>query len=1010
MDRYRCRQEESNVNHTTKTRRKLYRYRSLMLCIFMALMLFTVSASAEEASKNTVRVGAFEGTYNIVNEKGERSGYGYEYLQNIAGYAGWICEYVDSDWSDVFSQLERGDIDIVGGISYTGERARSMFFSDLPMGEEKYYIYTDTTNTQLSAADIRSFNGKKIGVLKDYIPEDVLNAWEQRHHLHMNHLNVSTSEEILAKMANHEIDCFVSTEDVRWADMGMSSVTNIGESDIYFAISKKRPELKDALDTAMRRIENDNPFYTDDLYRRYLSAQNRAVLTDVEKNWLSEHGRIRIGYLNNDTGVSMMNPVTGELTGVLTDYIQLARNCLQGQTLEFEVHGYDTRAKQLMALHQNEIDLIFHVSQNPYSAEVNHFVLSDTVWTFHMAAISAQTSFDENAENTVAVLKGNFALKAYISYNYPQWTVHEYETQSAAAHAMKTGEADCILVNSGAVSNYLRDKKLHSIFLTKPADVSFALQQGEPTLLSIMNKTLRSVSTSKLSGAVVSYSNASRKVTMAEYIQDNLPQVTLLLTVLLLVILSVILRFLQKSRRAEARATQAAAQAMELNQQLESQQQKLQNALTAAQSANEAKTIFLNNMSHDIRTPINGIIGMLTILEQNEDDPDRVKDCLHKIDMSSQLLLSLINDVLDMAKLESGTLVLDTESVELDEVCDEVTSTLQFQAENAGLTVTGDHDDYRGLYVFSSSLHLKKVLMNLFTNSIKYNKTHGSIHMSMKTLSRTEDTITIEFQISDTGIGMSEDFIKNKLFTPFVQADNTSRTHYKGTGLGMPIVKSIVEQMHGTISVESRLGEGSCFTVVLPFKIDRCELPEEKKEKKPATIAGSHLLLAEDNELNAEIAEYLLTGNGAQVETVKTGLEALQKFEGSEPGTYDAILMDVMMPEMDGLAATKAIRALTRSDAKTIPIIAMTANAFAEDAKRCLEAGMNAHLSKPLDAVKVMETISRFTVNLEKSYTKVFSTGAGPVKKDSPEAIFTYLDIRSVLWQDEFMGVKEEPL
>ena len=948
------------MNQTMQTKRKLYRYSCFMFCVFALLMIFPVSTYAEDVSGSTIRVGSFEGTYNVINEKGERSGYGYEYLQNIAGYAGWTYEYVDSNWTDAFSQLESGEIDLIGGISYTDERAETMLFSDMPMGEEKYYIYTDSTNTQLSAADIRSFDGKNIGVLKDYIPEEVLTAWEKKHNLHMQHRNISTTEETLEKLANHEIDCFVSVEDSRWDAMNISSVTNIGESDIYFVISKDRPDIKEALDSAMRRIRDDNPFYTDDLYRRCLSAQSHAFLTGTERDWLAKHGQIRIGFLNNDVGVSVLNPATHELIGVLTDYIQLARDCLQGATLDFEVHGYDTRDEQLEALHNDEIDLIFHVSQNPYSAEVNQFVLSDTVWTFNMAAITAQAGFDESAENTVAVLKENFALKAYISYNYPQWTMREYATHAAADAAMKSGEVDCVLANSGAVSDYLRDKKLHSVFLTKAADVSFALQQGEPVLLSIMNKTLLSIPTSKLSGAVISYSNASRKVTVTEFIRDNLLWVTLILTVVFLLVLIIILKFLQKSKRAEEKATQSAAHAMELNQRLENQQQKLQTALVAAQSANKAKTTFLNNMSHDIRTPINGIIGMLTILEQNEDDPIRVKDCLHKIDMSSQLLLSLINDVLDMAKLESGTVVMDIESVELDAVCDEVTSSVMFQAEGAGLTVTAEHDDYRGLYVWSSSPHLKKVLMNLFTNSIKYNKPNGTIHTSMRTLSRTEDSITIEFKISDTGLGMSEDFVKNKLFTPFVQADNTSRTNYKGTGLGMPIVKSIVEQMHGTISVESKLGEGSCFTVVLPFKIDRYELPAKKEEKTSATIADLHLLLVEDNELNAEIAQFLLTSNGAEVESAANGLEALQKFETSKPGTYDAILMDVMMPEMDGLTATKAIRALNRPDAKMIPIIAMTANAFAEDAEKCIASGMNAHLAKPLDAEKVIETISRY--------------------------------------------------
>ncbi|UWO14742.1 response regulator [Blautia obeum ATCC 29174] len=414
---------------------------------------------------------------------------------------------------------------------------------------------------------------------------------------------------------------------------------------------------------------------------------------------------------------------------------------------------------------------------------------------------------------------------------------------------------------------------------------------------------------------------------------------------------------MKKSKRAEEKSKKSAEQALKLNQELEEKQQELQNALVEAQSANKAKTSFLNNMSHDIRTPINGIMGMLTILEKSGNDGERTKDCLNKINESSKLLLSLVNDVLDMAKLESDTVVFSDESINLDQVCQEITESLYFQAEEKGLHVIGEHDDYSGIYVWSNAVHLKKILMNLFTNSMKYNKVNGFIYMSMRTIERSEDHMTCEFKIKDNGIGMSEEFIKNELFTPFVQADNSPRSDYNGTGLGMPIVKQLVEKMGGIITVESKLGEGSCFTVILPFKIDTNARPEEKEDFN-ADISGVRILLVEDNELNAEIAEFMLTENGAKVETVKNGLEAVQHFEASEPGTYDVILMDIMMPVMDGLTATKTIRSLERQDAKTIPIIAMTANAFREDAEKCMEAGMNAHLAKPLDDEKIKQTIS----------------------------------------------------
>lgn len=934
-------------------------------CFVFSIILFLTSlqmpVAAEENADNVIRVGSFEGTYNVVNGKGERSGYGYEYLQNIAGYAGWSYEYVDSNWEDCFNELENGNIDVLAGISYTDERAGQMLFSDMPMGEERYYIYTNTANSDLSAGNLSSFEGKNIGVLKDYIPENMLNEWESKNGLHMNHVNISTVEEILDKLENNEIDCFVSVEETGWDEHSISPITNIGKSSIYFVISKNRPDIKEALDDAMNRINNDNPFYTDDLYRRYLSASCRALISDEEKNWIEKHGAIRIGYVNNDTGVSFIDPDTGELSGVIKDYVDIAKNSLQGQTLEFELKGYDTKSEQLEALHAGEIDLIFHVSQNPYSAEKNGFVLSDTVWTFNMAAITSRDTFDENAENTIAVPKDNFALKAYVSYNYSQWKLEEYDTFDEAVQAVKDGKTDCFLCSSGVVADYIKNNKLNSIFLTNPANVSFGIKQGEPVLLSIMNKTLKSVSTEQLSGAVISYSNLTRKVTFKDFVKENSLVVVSVVAAVFMCTLLLILSFLRKSKKAEAKAKKAAEQAMILNQKLEENKQELQKALVDAQSANKAKTTFLNNMSHDIRTPINGITGMLTIIQKSGNDPERVKDCLNKIDESSKLLLLLVNDVLDMAKLENDTAVVNNESISLDQVCGEITETLQFQAEEAGLRVLGEHDDYNGVYVWSNALHLKKILMNLFTNSIKYNKPNGSIYMSMKTLERTDDCITCEFKIRDSGIGMSEEFIKDKLFTPFVQADNSARSNYVGTGLGMPIVKELVEKMGGTIDVESKLGEGSCFTVVIPFRIDKEKHHEQmtSEESDNTDISGLRILLVEDNELNMEIAEFMLEDCGGEIDKALNGQEAVQKFAASKVGEYDAILMDVMMPVMDGITAAKTIRDLERSDAKTIPIIAMTANAFKEDVDNCINAGMNAHIAKPLNMKNVMTTIVR---------------------------------------------------
>lgn len=919
-------------------------------CLFVVFVLCPISAHAKGKGIQTVRVGWYEDSYHITGKNGEKSGYGYEYEQTVAAYTGWKYQYVKGDWAELLDKLKNGEIDMMGTISHTNERAQSMLFSELPMGEEKFYLYANLSKMNLSLSDLTVLNGKKIAMLEDSLHEAQFKKWEKKHNVKTEHVYIGGFEDSMNKLKSGEVDGVLSAESPDWVKAGMSAVLSFGGAKDYFAINKKRPDIKEKLDTAMQKMEIDRPFYADELYKKYLSSESIEVLSREEKNWLKKHGKIRIGYLNNDSGVSVLDEESGEITGVISDYVSYAKKCLQNASLEFELIGYDTGKEQLNALKENKIDMIFHTSQNLNAAEQNGYILSDTVWTFHLAAITANDFFVENQENRVAVAKDNMALKQYISYCYPEWIIVECDSLQDVESAVKSGRADCLLARSSQVVKYIENHRFQSVFLTQPGNTSFAVKRGNTVLLSILNKTLMTTQTTKFTSAVAAYDYSSNKTTLGEFIRENMFVSAVVLIGIFLIVLFIVLIFLRK-------ANKSAEEAVELNKKLAEKQKDLEKALVQAESANEAKTTFLSNMSHDIRTPINGIIGMLLMIRKSEDNPQQIKDCLDKIDASSKLLLSLVNDVLDMAKLEADNVDVENESVNLDEVCNEITTSLSFQAEAEGLTITGEHDDYTGIYVWSNALYLKKILMNLFSNSMKYNKKNGSIHMSMRTVERTEEFITCEFKICDTGVGMSEEFIQNDLFTPFVQETQCARSSYRGTGLGMPIVKQLVEKMGGSLTIESELGEGSCFTVVIPFRLDRQAKAEEKEEATNADITGLRILVAEDNELNMEIARFILEDCGALVEPVSNGLEAVHKFEASDEENFDVILMDIMMPVMDGLTATKTIRAMERSDAKTIPIIAMTANAFKEDEEKCMAAGMNAHLAKPLEEEKVVRAI-----------------------------------------------------
>lgn len=397
----------------------------------------------------------------------------------------------------------------------------------------------------------------------------------------------------------------------------------------------------------------------------------------------------------------------------------------------------------------------------------------------------------------------------------------------------------------------------------------------------------------------------------------------------------------------------------EYTKNLESKNLELREAVFQAQKANAAKSSFLSRMSHDIRTPLNGIIGLIKINETHMDDRELVKTNQDKMLVSADHLLSLINDVLQMSKLEDENIEISHEPIDLGEISREVGTIISGRTAEAGIAFEVGKQELPVSYVYGSPLHIRQIFLNIYGNCIKYNKPHGKVTTTLKCLGEKNGIVTYRWTISDTGIGMSEEFLKH-IFEPFVQEHSDARTVYSGTGLGMSIVKKIIDRMNGTIVVTSKEGEGSTFVITLPFEI--AEKPEEIPAEMDGevNIAGLHLLLAEDNELNAEIARTLLEDEGAITTIVNDGQQAVDIFSRNKPGTFDAILMDIMMPEMDGLSATKAIRALDREDAGTIPIIAMTANAFDEDEKKCMEAGMNAHLVKPLDIQKMKEAVCRY--------------------------------------------------
>ena len=916
----------------------------------------TKKADTQMKEQRTIRVGSFEDTFNYVDKNGVRRGFGYELMQALGGYAGWKFEYVKCDWSNCFDKLENGEIDVMGDISYTAERAQKMLFSEKPMGEENYILYADLSNTDIVTTDIKSLNGKRVGVLMGTEPEIMLTEWENKNGIHTEHVNVSNNDDVEKKLANHEIDCFVSLEESIWSEQGISSVTNVGQSDIYFVINKEQSDIKTEMDYAMRQLDQDSPFFKADLYKKYFTLDYIQILTGEEKSWLEEHGPIKIGFLNNDTAVFSMDEETGKLTGTLTEYISYAKDCLGNQTLEFDIQAYDDYDEMLQALQEYEIDMIFYASRNPGFAEEKGYALTNTAWTYSLMAVTDEKYFNENEVYTVAVPKEKEALKQHIVFNYPQWKLVDCDSLADAADMVMNEKADCFLMGTSQALKYDNDRDFKSVPLTKTMEACFAVRGGEGHLLSILNKTLKAMPSDMLTSALAIYDSTADKVTFLDFVKDNMLAFFAATGFFVLSIIGIILVLLKKARKAESVAKLAANDTQKLTD-------KLEIALKKAEDASLAKTRFLNNMSHDIRTPMNALMGYAQLMEDElkEKELPETLEHLEKLQQSGNLLLSIINNVLDMAQIESGRMEIDENYGRIEDIWQTLFEIFDDEAKKKNIalhyTIDVEHE-----HVLTDTTKVKEIFVNILSNALKYTPAGGSVMMNVDELPCDESGyMIVRTRVSDTGIGMSQDYL-TKIFEAFTRERNTTKSKIAGSGLGMSIVRKYVELLGGTITVESELGKGSTFIVTLKHRIADESYYVKKHVESSGTgrevLEGRNILLAEDNDLNAEIAEAILERAGLKIERVEDGIQCVNRITKMPAGTYDMILMDIQMPKMDGYKATQAIRHLPDKDKARIPIIAMTANAFEEDKREAIAAGMDGHIAKPIQVDKLLAMLA----------------------------------------------------
>ena len=959
-------------NPMYKSRKKIAVLCAAIFVFFGMWMMLSVHCRAAETDNDQtqtkeqkiIRVGSFEDTFDYVDKNGVRRGYGYELMQALAGYTGWKFEYVKCDWSNCFDKLENGEIDIMGDISYTDERAQKMLFSDDPMGEEKYILYADLSNMDSGTSDFKSLDGKRVGVLLGTEPEIMLTEWENKNGIHTEHVNVYNNDDVEKKLANHEIDAFVSLEESIWSEQGISSIATIGKSGIYFAINKERSDIKTELDYAMRQLDQESPFFKADLYKKYFTLVYNQILTGEEQSWMEEHGSIRIGFLSSDPAIFSMERETGKLTGTLAEYVSYAKDCLRNQTLEFNLQEYDNYDELIRALQDQEIDMIFYVGRNLDLAEEKGYALTNTAWTYSLMAITNEKNFDENAAYTVAVPKEKEALRQHIAFSYPQWKLVDCDSLDDAADMVTNGKADCFLMGASQALVYDNSQNFKSVPLTKTMEACFAVKTGEGSLLSILNKTLKAMPSDMLTSALAIYDSTADKVTFSNFVKDNLLRVFVTAGLFALTIISIILIFLRRARKAEAAAKLAANDTQKLND-------KLEIALKKAEDASLAKTDFLNNMSHDIRTPMNAILGYAQLMEDELEGKDLPETSAHleKLQQSGSLLLSIINNVLNMAQIESGKMEIDENYCRIEDVRKSLFTVFDEKARKKNIalhyTMNVEHE-----HILTDVTKIKEILVNILSNAIKYTPSGGSVVVNIDELPCDESGYMIaRIRVSDTGIGMSKEYL-TKIFEAFTREQNTTKSKIAGSGLGMSIVKKYVDLLGGTINVESELGKGSTFTVTLKHRIADESYYVKKHIEEPGAgseiLEGRNILLAEDNDLNAEIAEVILERAGLKINRVEDGIQCVNRIEKMPAGTYDMILMDIQMPQMDGYKATRVIRRLPDKDKACIPIIAMTANAFEEDKREAIAAGMNGHIAKPIQVDNLLSMLAEIIRQQEK--------------------------------------------
>lgn len=935
-------------------------YSRVLMLILAVAMFFAAVPQTTEAAQNkekTVRIGylGYEGFITQTID-GNYSGYGVEFLNEIASYTGWKYEYVYGTLASQLENLRTGRIDFVMQMQRTPEREKEFLFSKYIVGIESSVLYVQKDEERFYYNDYENYDGMRIACVEGSYQQLQLDEFAADKEFTYEAFVRRTPSECFSALDRGLVDAVAIGSNA--LNEGYKIISRFGSSGFYAVTNPANTSLMEEMNDAMEQIYSIKPNYREQLTEKYYGENkgNEVVFTRDEAEYIAEGKALTVAFIPNRKPYSYVNE-NGEIAGIIVDIVKQVE---KRSGLKFNYEMMKTGVSPVEYLKEHPNHLVAGVAAENQQFLNSTYQLSELLYSDNVAIVSRPgTEYRIDVEPgayKLAVPKSFMALQFYIEENYPEFKIVLADSTEDCFLKVLNEEVDFMAQNVNVLSPYLQKPiyedftVLSNFFMEEKMAIVTMNTKEHNTWISIIDKCIATITEREQAQYVMEHTICNTyELTWTDILYKSRTEVTIIGFLVILVFVMMIMSIVIRNRHYALIA---------------SKNIELGAAVAQANSANEAKSTFLARMSHEIRTPLNAIVGMNAICKSHLDEPEKVKEYLDKMENASKVLSGVINDILDMSAIESNKIKIESAKLSIKDVIRTVEDIYTEQCKAKGIKLQVIMDEVRDTEVMGDVLRLKQVFLNLTSNAYKFTPAGGTITIEAKEVSVRDDKVFYNFKVSDSGEGMTEEML-TRLFKPFEQESASTAKSHGGSGLGLSIVKNLVELMSGSISCESEKGVGTTFLVSIPFVIPEdqkvVEVEEEMPETEPVAydFENRKVLLADDTEFNADILTDLLAMVNMQVDWAENGRIAVEMFEKAEVGQYEAIFMDIQMPEMDGYEAAKAIRALAHPEAKTIPIYAMTANTFTEDVSEAFHAGMNGHLEKPIDTALVYEILQK---------------------------------------------------